>query len=153
MSKSAKVLECHAVIDVLAQEVGHLREQMSWLQERLKVDSRNSSRPPSSDGPGSGNRAQQRASQRKRGAQKGYPGSCPALLPVSEVDSVQDCAPADVCECGGTVAVQGKPVRHQVFDIPPVQPEVREYQLYSISSSSRASMHIATCLRTLASAY
>ena len=130
-AKPATVQECHAVIEALALEVEQLREQMAWLQERLKVDSRNSSKPPSSDDPGGGNRAQRRAGQRKRGAQKGHPGSCRALLPEAEVDGVHDCAPAEVCECGGAVAVLGKPVRHQVFDIPPVQPEVQEYRLYS----------------------
>ena len=131
MTMPATVPECHAVIQALALEVGQLREQMAWLQERLKVDSRNSSRPPSSDGPGGGNRAQRRASQRKRGAQKGHPGSCRELLPEAQVDAVHDCVPVEVCDCGGTIAVQGKPVRHQVFDIPPVQPEVQEYRLYS----------------------
>jgi Family of unknown function (DUF6444) len=128
--KPATLLECHAVIDVLALQIEQLREQMALLQERLKLDSRNSSKPPSSDGPGSGNRAQRRASQRKRGAQKGHPGSYRAVLPETEVTSVQDCAPPPVCECGGAVAPQGKPVRHQVFDIPPVVAEVREYRMF-----------------------
>ena len=131
MTMPPTVPECHAVIGALVLEVGHLREQMAWLQERLKVDSRNSSKPPSSDGPGSGNRAQRRASQRNRGAQKGHPGAYRELVPETEVDGVQDCTPAAVCECGGAVNVQGKPLRHQVFDIPPVQPEVQEYRLYS----------------------
>ena len=131
MSMPATVPECHTVIQALALEVGQLREQMAWLQERLKVDSRNSSKPPSSDGPGGGNRAQRRASQRKRGAQKGHPGSYRELLPEAQVDAVHDCMPIELCDCGGNIAVQGKPVRHQVFDIPPVQPEVQEYRLYS----------------------
>ncbi|BDI07335.1 IS66 family transposase [Sphaerotilus microaerophilus] len=131
MTMPATLPECHAVIETMALELAQLREQMAWLQERLKVDSRNSSKPPSSDGPGSGNRAQRRASQRKRGAQKGHPGAYRALLPETEVDGVQDCVPPAQCNCGGAVNVQGKPVRHQVFDIPPVTPDVQEYRLYS----------------------
>ena len=105
---------------------------MALLKERLKLDSRNSSKPPSSDGPGGGNRAQRRASARKRGAQKGHPGAFRELLPESQVDAVHECAPAPVCECGGAVAARGKPLRHQVFDVPPVvRPEVQEYRLYS----------------------
>ena len=127
----ATVPECHAVIESLALEVGQLREQMAWLQERLKVDSRNSSKPPSSDGPASGNRGQRRASGRKRGAQKDHPGTFRELVPEAEVNDVQDCTPAAVCDCGGAVNVQGKPLRHQVFDIPPMQLEVLEYRLYS----------------------
>jgi hypothetical protein len=49
LTMPATVAECHAVIQALALEVAQLREQMGWLQERLKVDSRNSSKPPSSD--------------------------------------------------------------------------------------------------------
>ena len=131
VSKPATVEQCHVVIDALAAELAVLRGQVVVLQERLALDSRNSSRPPSSDGPGRGNRAQRRASQRKRGAQKGHPGAFRALLPESEVDCVQQCVPPALCTCGGTVSVRGKPERHQVFDIPPVRPRVTEYRLYS----------------------
>jgi len=53
---------------------------LAVLQQRLKLDSKNSSKPPSSVGPSSGNRAKRRASQRKRAAQKGHKGSSSALL-------------------------------------------------------------------------
>src|SRR5574340_322025 len=131
VSKPATVEQCHAVIDALAGELASLRDKVIILEERLALDSRNSSKPPSSDGPGRGNRAQRRASARKRGAQKGHPGAFRALLPESEVHRVQDCVPPPVCTCGGTVSVRGRPERHQVFDIPPMRPEVSEYRLYS----------------------
>src|SRR5574337_667277 len=70
VSKPATVEQCHAVIDALAGELASLRDKVILLEERLALDSRNSSKPPSSDGPGRGNRAQRRASARKRGAQK-----------------------------------------------------------------------------------
>jgi transposase len=131
MAKPSTVEQCHVLIDAMAVQLAQLREQVALLQERVKLDSRNSSKPPSSDGPGCGNRAQRRASERKRGAQKGHPGSFRALLPDTEVDASHDCAPAPVCECGGAVAVNGEPLRHQVFDIPPVRARVDEYRLYS----------------------
>ena len=138
-AKPGTVPQCHKVIDEqsrqidsLVLQVSLLREQMALLQERLKLDSRNSSKPPSSDGPGGGNRTQRRASARKRGAQKGHPGAFRELLPAAEVDAVHECAPPPVCECGGAVAARGKPLRHQVFDVPPVvRPQVQEYRLYS----------------------
>ena len=89
--KLATVQQCHEVIDALAVEIVQLRGQMTVLQERLKLDSRNSSKPPSSDGPGGGNRAQRRASERRRGAQKGHTGSFRALMDASEVDRVVEC--------------------------------------------------------------
>ena len=72
--------QCHEVIVRLSAQVDGLQAQLAVLQERLKLDSKNSSKPPSSDGPSSGNRAQRRASERKRGAQKGHKGSFRALV-------------------------------------------------------------------------
>ena len=132
--------QCHQVITELSAQVELQREQLARqsellavLQERLKLDSRNSSKPPSSDGPGSdGNRAQRRASERKRGAQKGHKGSCCALLDESQVDNIFDCKPVEVCDCGAPVQVLAdEPVRHQVFDVPPVKAQVDEYRRYS----------------------
>lgn len=132
ITKPQTVAECHQVIDSLAVQIALLSEQLALVQERLSLNSRNSSKPPSSDGPGVGmNREQRRASQRKRGAQKGHPGAWRELLPVEQVDTVHDCPPPSHCECGGEVAQRGKPYRHQVFDIPPVQADVQEYRLYS----------------------
>ena len=76
---------------------------------------------PSSDGPGSPNRAQRRASQRQRGAQKGHPGSYRALVEEAQVDQIVDCPAPEVCECGASVMPAGEPVRHQVFEIPVVR--------------------------------
>ncbi len=85
--------QCHAVIDQLGQELAKLREQVSALLDK-KLNSRNSSKPPSSDGPDSGgNRAQRRASGRARGAQPGHKGTYRTLLAESEVDAVHDCPP------------------------------------------------------------
>jgi transposase len=124
--------ECHALIAKQAVLLSQLQEQVGLLQERVKLDSKNSSKPPSSDGPGGGNRAQRRASARKRGAQPGHKGSARAVLDEAEVDQVIDCKPADVCECGAEVAVlEDDPLRHQVFDIPPIKAQVREYRRYA----------------------
>ena len=124
--------ECHAVIKVQAELLTTLQAQVQLLEERVNLNSRNSSKPPSSDGPGSGNRAQRRASQRKRGAQPGHKGHSRAMLDEAELDSIVDCKPGPVCECGAAVAVAAdEPRRHQVFDIPPLRARVDEYRLYS----------------------
>jgi transposase len=131
VAKPATVAQCHQVIDALTQQVSVLREQVALLQERVKLDSRNSSKPPSSDGPGGGNRAERRASLRKRGAQKGHPGAFRALVPEAEVNGVHDCYPVPVCECGAPVVAKGRPLRHQVFDIPRAAVDVQEYRMFS----------------------
>lgn len=109
-----------------------LQVQVQLLEERVNLNSRNSSKPPSSDGPGSGNRAQRRASQHKRGAQPGHKGHSRAMLDEAELDSIVDCKPGPVCACGAAVVVAAdEPQRHQVFDIPPLRARVDEYRLYS----------------------
>ena len=126
------LVQCHEVISELRLHVARQDELLVVLQERLKLDSKNSSKPPSSDGPSSGNREQRRASERKRGAQKGHKGSYRALLDESQVDNVFDCKPVEVCDCGAAVQVlPDEPVRHQVFDVPPVKAQVNEYRRYS----------------------
>ena len=124
--------ECHAVILAQAELLTTLQVQVQLLEERVNLNSRNSSKPPSSDGPGSGNRAQRRASQRKRGAQPGHKGHSRAMLDETELDSIVDCKPEPVCACGAAVVVAAdEPQRHQVFDIPPLRARVDEYRLYS----------------------
>ena len=86
ISKPQSVTECHLVIDALATQIAQLTEQLPLVLERLSLNSRNSSKPPSSDGPGAGmNRAQRRASERKRGAQKGHPGAWREMVPDGRV--------------------------------------------------------------------
>ena len=57
-TKPATVEQCHAVIDTLTAQLASLQQTVLVLSEKLALNSRNSSKPPSSDGPGSGNRAQ-----------------------------------------------------------------------------------------------
>ena len=116
--------ECHAVIALLL-------ERVKVLEERVNLNSNNSSKPPSSNGLGQMNRAQRRASVRKRGAQPGHKDHARAMLDESEVDSLVDCKPDAVCECGGEVALADQPQRHQVFEVPPMRAQVDEYRLYS----------------------
>ena len=78
------------------------------------------------------NRAQRRASSRKRGAQVGHKGSARAMLDESQVDKIIACAPAEFCDCGAPVAmIADEPIRHQVFDVPPVKAQVHEYRRYA----------------------
>jgi transposase len=150
-SLPASLTECHAVIQAQAQMLGaqaallgELQAQVAMLQERVNLDSKNSSKPPSSDGPGRGNRAQRRASQRQRGAQPGHKGHTRAMLDESEVDRVIECKPEAVCECGAAVEVEmDSPQRHQVFEVPPLRAQVDEYRLYSGRCAGCGKAHAA----------
>lgn len=150
MPKPETLEQCHQVIEVQAAHIEELRqrlvsqeEQLAWLQERVTLNSSNSSKPPSSDGPSRPNRAQRRASTRKRGAQKGHPGAYRKLLPEAQVDAIHECRVPPVCECGAEVQERGEPLRHQVFDVPPIKAQVDEYRLYSGACTGCGKSHRA----------
>ena len=123
--------ECHVVTLAQSQALGVLQTQVQLLQERVNLNSGNSSKPPSSDGPGKGSWSQRRASARKRGALPGHKGHTRALLDEADVDRLVDCKPEAVCECGGAVELGDQPLRHQVFEVPPMRAQVGECRVYS----------------------
>jgi transposase len=127
-------------IQALGQENAELRSQLTALaselaslRERIGRSSRNSSKPPSSDGPGFKPPVQRKGSSRKRGGQPGHPGSGPELLPIERVNEVVEHHP-DACRRCGTL-LHGEdldPLRHQVIEIPPITPLVIEHRLHRL---------------------
>ena len=119
--------------DELRGQLAALATELASLRERIGRSSRNSSKPPSSDGPGFKLPARRKGSGRKRGGQPGHPGSGPELLPIERVDEVMDHHP-DACRRCGTL-LEGEdsdPLRHQVIEIPPITPEVIEHRLHRL---------------------
>jgi len=121
------------LILLLLQHVKQLEEKVKHLEERLNLDSRNSSKPPSTDPPGTP-RAKKSPTGRPRGGQKGHPGVRRELLPEDKVSHVVDHHPDACGRCGRrlTLPAEGsafkEPVRHQVLDVPPVVVEVTEHR-------------------------
>ena len=116
------------VIDGYEQRLAALEAQVTALQVQLQQNSQNSSRPPSSDGPQVKRKPPRPPSGRKRGAQPGHPLSQRVLVPVAEVEEVMPCKPTHCRRCGG--ALQGtdpQPHRHQVIEVPPPVPQIKEY--------------------------
>lgn len=110
------------------QQVAELEVVVRELQARLGRDSSNSSKPPSSDGPGAKARKRRRSkrkkSGRKAGGQKGHKGVTRALRPVGEADHVSNHYPHDCGHCGGGLegaASAGEPIPHQQYELPPVR--------------------------------
>ena len=116
----------------LEEQIRRLEARFTELEARLAQNSRNSSRPPSSDGlrkppP----RSLRGSSGRKPGGQPGHPGN--TLQAVAKPDQVKVHA-LTRCPCGqcGGVSLLGQPVldheRRQVFDLPALQLSVTEHQ-------------------------
>jgi transposase len=127
-------VEAQAYIRALEARVATLAATVQQLQERLQQDSRNSSRPPSSDPPHALKpRPRRGASGRKRGGQLGHPGQTRALVPIEEVETVVPVKPPQCARCQHPL--QGddpQPYRHQVTELPPITPVVTAYQLHRL---------------------
>jgi transposase len=121
-------------IRTLEARVATLEATVQRLLERLQQDSHNSSRPPSSDPPQAlGQRARRGPSGRKRGGQPGHPGQTRTLVPTEDVDTVVPGKPKHCHRCQHPLEGEDpQPHRHQVTELPPVQPLVTEYQLHRL---------------------
>jgi hypothetical protein len=113
---------CHELIQQLLQDLDVLRE-------RFNLNSSNSSKPPSSDGPGTPPRTVKAQSGKRPGGQPGHKGSFRAPLPEDKLTGKVLCPPPPQCTaCGCAVRADGdKPIRHQVFELPRIEPLVTEY--------------------------
>jgi transposase len=126
---AALVVEQAATIQRLDVEVGELKAEVADLKRRLAQNSRNSSRPPSSDGLSKPpvKASLRRPSGRKSGGQSGHDGGHLAL--VAEPDEFVAHAPGPCAGCGGDLS--GAPVegseRRQVFDLPAIRLRVVEH--------------------------
>lgn len=150
--KVQTLAEAQALIEVLwdiarqtVQQVQALQAQVAELQEQLGVSSRNSSRPPSQDGPDASRPPLKKTSGRPRGGQPGHAGHARALLPTEEVDRVIECRPPQtVCDCGEPLPVAQTPSwRHQVTELPEVKPQVTEYQGFDLTCPRCGTRHEA----------
>jgi len=106
--------------------------RIAELQRQLGANSRNSSKPPSSDGLAKPNPKSLRGkSGRKPGGQPGRSGR--TLKQVADPDEVIRHEPAWCRGCGDTLvgAEQAGVARRQVFDLPPITIGVTEHQLVS----------------------
>jgi transposase len=120
-------------IQQLRAQVCAMATELASLRERIGRTSRNSSKPPSTNGPGFKPPERRKGSGRKRGGQPGHPGNGPELLPIERVDEVVEHHP-DACRRCGTL-LRGddpEPLRHQVIEIPPITPIVIEHRLHRL---------------------
>jgi transposase len=113
--------------------IAELRAELAALKEAFAKSSRNSSKPPSSDGPGAKARPKKAPSGRKPGGQPGHKRHERVLVPPSMVHEVVPCIPKQCDECAGLLHGRDpEPHRHQVFELPPVEPIVTEYQQHAL---------------------
>jgi transposase len=118
------VSELRVMVEVLQAEVADLKRQVGQ-------NSRNSSKPPSSDSPFTkpAPKSLRRKSGRKPGGQPGHPGSTLALVADPHEQERHEPGPCTGCGADLADAPEVGVERRQVFDLPPMTVRVTEHQL------------------------
>lgn len=128
-----------AQIATLVAQVEKLTGRVAELEEKLRKSSRNSGKPPSSDGPRVPPRPKKPSTGRSPGGQPGHERHERPMVPPGEVSKRVVLKPRRCCECGKHLAGEdAQPHRHQVFDLPEVRPLVTEYELHALTCACGA---------------
>jgi len=114
-----------------AERIDQLEAEVAELKRQLGQNSRNSSKPPSSDSPfvKPAPKSLRRRSGRKPGGQPGHPGSTLALVADPDERLRHEPGACDGCGAGLAQAPEVGVERRQVFDLPPISVRVVEHQL------------------------
>ena len=102
--------------------------QIKALEEKLNTNSRNSSKPPSTDLKAGKKKS---GSGKKAGGQPGHVGRGRTFFSEEQVDQTHLLYPPRQCECGGKVRTTRLHRRHQTMDIAPIKPQITEYRLFA----------------------
>ena len=123
--------EARAAVSAL---VDSYERRIAELEQRLGRNSTNSSRPPSSDPPSlKRRRPPAPPSGKRRGGQPGHRRHVRPLVPPEQLRQVIECRPPSCRWCGDALAGDDpEPIRHQVAEVPPIQPVVDEYRLHRL---------------------
>ena len=131
--QAATIAEQGATIAKLMAQVDALVARVTKLEEQARRSSRNSSQPPSSDGPGAPPARTKTPSGRKAGAQEGHDKHVRPLVPPDKVNKRVVLRPKRCRGCNAALfGEDASPRRHQVFELPRIEPIVEEYVLHAL---------------------
>jgi len=132
------------LIEELKEEIKLLRAENLELRSRLNQNSKNSSKPPSSDGLQKPPKPKnlRKKSKKKSGGQIGHPGV--NLKQAEKPDEIVSHLPEGIC-CGLDIAkIQPDSFeKRQVIDLPPVKPITTEHQYGKVVCPRCGIMHQA----------
>lgn len=132
---AALVVELKLLVSAQSATIAEQAERIAELERRVGSDSRNSSKPPSSDGlrKKPAPKSLRKASGRAPGRAKGAPGG--QLEQVTDPNLIVDHYPQACGGCGGglTEAAGGGYRARQVFDLPEIRPHVTEHRLHTVA--------------------
>jgi transposase len=125
-----------AVQALLRAIIDHYERRIAELEARLAKSPQNSSLPPSSQHPHAKPPANKSKSQKKPGGQPGHPKHERTLIPVDQCAAVHDYRPRKCRSCGSKLSGSDPiPLRHQVWELPEIQPLVTEHRCHRVACS------------------
>src|SRR3954453_20108375 len=89
-----------ALVQIHEQQLATLEARVNDLEARLKLNSTNSSKPPSSDPIGLKRKPPVPRSGKKRGGKAGHPKPYRPLVPPEKAPETFDCKPPPCRRCG-----------------------------------------------------
>src|SRR4051794_16948808 len=123
-----------ALVQSYEDRIALLENRLSDLENRLKLNSTNSSKPPSSDPIGMKRKPPAPPTGKKRGGQPGHRKARRILVPPEGVRDTFVCKPDACRRCGHTLAGDDpEPLIHQVAELPVIEPVVDEYRLHRLT--------------------
>src|SRR5262245_41521054 len=125
----AVVALVEGLVTAFQQQIEQLNARVKELEDRLALNSRNSSKPPSSNAPAQRPKSSRTPSGRKPGAQQGHHGKTLKMSPTP--DRIVHHSASACHNCGGSLthtAGEETSDRRQVFDLPPLKTDITEHR-------------------------
>jgi transposase len=132
-----EIAELRAAVASRDATIAKQEARIAELERELGKNSRNSSKPPSTDTPeDKAQRPARKPSERKAGGQPGHKGTQRTLLPPERVTRTRPHFP---CRCSNPdcraelpKTPAGEPLREQTIEVPKIVPDVTEDQWHSV---------------------
>ena len=108
-----------------------LSERLDYIEEQLKQNSQNSSRPPSKDDFSKPEKS--RVKKKKKPSQRDVSRKTRELYPIEACKEVYHYVPEKCRHCGEELSGEDRePYRHQIVEIPTLSPYLIEHQQHQL---------------------
>lgn len=131
--RDERIEQLEALVAKLEKHIETLEKRLEKAEAQLGQSSSNSNQAPSRDTPQQRReRPKKKESGRQKGAQPGHEAHQRQLVPPEKVSKFEDYAPSECEKCGSERLgeLESEPVRHQVAELPRIEPDVTEHRLH-----------------------
>ena len=136
-----------AFVESLLAQMAKMQAEIDELKSQVKrLTPQNSSVPPSTQHPHARPTPKPKPkSKKKRGGQLGHRRVIRELVPIERCSEVIPLIPEDCRRCGkGLTGKDPEPIRHQVWELPKIEPIIVEYQQHRLTCTGCGTSTCAT---------